>query len=88
MIKENFLSNFVSPTKRRFLSARNVFIFLLSSIFVLDSCALFKSNASVDVSKLTHQEILAEVEKNNQRIQTLSGKGMLMIEMPETPFKG
>lgn len=70
---------------KRFLRYRAYGLLLMFAL--LQSCALGK-RSSIDASKLTAAEILEKVDENNQRIRTLAGKGNLIIEMPETPFRG
>lgn len=53
-----------------------------------NSCALFKSNPKIDLANISSREILRRVQANNSRIRTLSGRGNLIIEIPETPFRG
>lgn len=65
--------------------------FLLSAFTLFASAFVYScagGGAAIDASKLTAAEILEKVDQNNQRIRTLSGKGNLVIEMPETPFRG
>jgi outer membrane lipoprotein-sorting protein len=53
-----------------------------------NSCVLFKANPKIDLANISSEEILRRVQENNSRIHTLSGRGHLIIEIPETPFRG
>lgn len=60
----------------------------LLALLLLPGCALFHGDSASDLSSLTPESVLRRIEANNQRISTLTGRGRLIIEIPDTPFSG
>ncbi|KAA3619722.1 MAG: DUF4292 domain-containing protein [Calditrichaeota bacterium] len=64
---------------------------LLSALFLLQlvtGCAFFKPKIIADLTKNEPGEILARVSQNHDRIHALSGKGLIVVEMPGNAFQG
>ncbi len=55
---------------------------------ILNNCAFFRPKAIADLSKNQPRDILSRVAFNHQKIHSLNGKGLLVVEMPGNAFQG
>lgn len=63
-------------------------LWLIVAGLFLNSCAFRRPKAIADLSKNKPADILASVTENSRKIHSLSGKGLLVVEMPGNAFQG
>lgn len=42
----------------------------------------------IDLAQLTPQDVVSRIEQNQNRLQSLNGRGLIVIEIPGSPFRG
>ncbi len=85
-----------APTRSRFLSSYSFMMTRPAKVLWLalligwqaNGCALLHRPPVADLTRITPQEIYSRVQRNFDKIQTLTGRGRLIVEMPGAQFAG
>lgn len=66
----------------------NHLFILLAALVLFSGCGGFKKNIVADLTQNSPEQVLYRVRENHSRIQSLRGKGTLVVEIPGSPFQG